>query len=174
MPNRFADFKVRQRPSTSARAFPSGASEFLLRYRDEGEARLAQPFTGITANGVLAPGLFKVERTGVPTRPLRDAAAQFTRSPALCWSPEEAGAARAPRGPPHSPTAPPSTGEGDLWGDLSAVGQVTGSLFRAARFPHPPPLPEGRGLAHPPPARGRERGSPSERISFEEPGSGSG
>ena len=80
MPNRFADFKVRQRPSTSARAFPSGASEFLLRYRDEGEARLAQPFTGITAGGVLAPGLFKVERTGVPTRPLRDAADQFLAS----------------------------------------------------------------------------------------------
>ena len=30
------------------------------------------------------------------------------------------------------------------------MGQVTGSLFRAARFPHPQPLPEGRGLAHPP------------------------
>ena len=80
MPNRFADFKVRPRPSTSARAFPSGASELLLRYRDEGETRLAQPFKGITAGGVLAPGLFKVERTGVPTRPLKDAADAFLAS----------------------------------------------------------------------------------------------
>ena len=80
MPNRFADFKIRPRPSTSARAFPSGASEFLLRYRDEGEARLAHPLTGITAGGVLAPGLYKVERTGVPTRPLKDAADQFLAS----------------------------------------------------------------------------------------------
>jgi hypothetical protein len=80
MPNRFADFKVRPRPSTSARAFPTGASEFLVRYRDEGEARLAQPFNGITANGVLTPGLYKVERTGVPTRPLKDAAEAFLAS----------------------------------------------------------------------------------------------
>jgi uncharacterized protein DUF3500 len=80
MPHRFADFKLRPRPSTSARAFPAGASEFLLRYRDEGEARLAQPFQGITAGGVLAPGLFKVERTGVPTRPFKDAADQFLAS----------------------------------------------------------------------------------------------
>jgi hypothetical protein len=81
-------------------------------------------------------------------------------------APEEAMAARAPCSPPQSPHGAPVPCEGDLWGDLSAVGQVTGSLLRLRLFPHPPPLPQGRGLAHPPPARGRERGSPSERIGF--------
>jgi hypothetical protein len=89
-------------------------------------------------------------------------------------APEEARAARAPCSPPQSPHGAPVPGEGDLWGDLSAVGQVTGSLLRLRGFPHPPPLPQGRGLARPPPARGRERGSPSERIGFEEPAPGSG
>src|SRR5712692_447797 len=80
MPNRFADFKVRPRPSTSARAFPAGASEFLLRYRDDGEARVAQPFQGITTDGVVAPGLFKIEKTGVPTRPIKAAADAYVAS----------------------------------------------------------------------------------------------
>ena len=52
----------------------------------------------------------------------------------------------------HPPTAPPSTGEGDLWGDLSAVGQVTGSLFRAARISPSPTPSRGKGPC-PPPAR---------------------
>jgi hypothetical protein len=78
MTNRFGDFKVRhQRPAASAREFPAPASEFLLRYRDEGEALLAQPFTGITTDGRVAPGLFKVEKSGVSTRPLKDAADAF-------------------------------------------------------------------------------------------------
>ena len=70
MTNRLGGFKVRQRPPASARAFPAPASEFLLRYRDDGEALLAQPFKGITTDGVIAPGLFTVGKTGVSTRPL--------------------------------------------------------------------------------------------------------
>jgi hypothetical protein len=78
MANRFGDFKVRhQRPAASAREFPAPASEFLLRYRDDGEALLAQPFTGITTDGLVAPGLFKVEKSGVSTRALKDAADAF-------------------------------------------------------------------------------------------------
>src|SRR5688572_31010801 len=81
MTNRFGDFKVRhQRPAASAREFPAPASEFLLRYRDDGEALLAQPFKGITTDGMIAPGLFKVEKTGVSTRPLKDAADAFLAS----------------------------------------------------------------------------------------------
>lgn len=81
MTNRLGDFKVRhQRPAASAREFPAPASEFLLRYRDEGEALLAKPFTGITTDGVLAPGLFKVAKTGVSARPLKDAAEAFLGS----------------------------------------------------------------------------------------------
>jgi hypothetical protein len=80
MPNRIADFKLRQRPATSARAFPSPASEFLLRYRDDGERLVAQPFRGITSDGVVAPGLYKVETTGISTRPLAEAAEAFLAS----------------------------------------------------------------------------------------------
>jgi len=40
------------------------------------------------------------------------------------------------------PTAPPSTGEGDLWGDLQAVGRETGSLLRLLMTPPiPNPFP---------------------------------
>ena len=86
MAERFAGFRVRhQRPPVPARAFPAEPSEFLRRYRDEGEARLAQPFRGITAGGVATPGLFTLERTGVSTRPLRDAADAWL----ACLGPEE-------------------------------------------------------------------------------------
>ena len=78
--NRLGGFKVRPRPPASARAFPAPASEFLLRYRDDGEALLAQPFKGITTDGVIAPGLFTVGKTGVSTRPLKDAADAFLAS----------------------------------------------------------------------------------------------
>jgi uncharacterized protein DUF3500 len=81
MTNRLSDFKVRhQRPAASAREFPAPASEFLLRYRDNGEALLAQPFKGVTADGVVAPGLFTVAKTGVSTRALKDAAEAFLGS----------------------------------------------------------------------------------------------
>jgi hypothetical protein len=68
---------LRQRPATSARAFPAPASEFLLRYRDDGERSIAQPFIGITTNGVVQPGLFTIEKTGVSTRPIKEAAEAF-------------------------------------------------------------------------------------------------
>jgi uncharacterized protein DUF3500 len=74
MTTRYAGFKVRQRPAASARAMAGEPSEFLRRYRDEGEARLAQPFTGITVDGAVAPGLFTIEKTGVSTRPIKEAA----------------------------------------------------------------------------------------------------
>ena len=74
MTERYAGFKVRQRPPASARAMAAEPSEFLRRYRDEGEALLAQSFTGITAGGGVTPGLFAIEKTGVSTRLIRDAA----------------------------------------------------------------------------------------------------
>ena len=77
MTNRYGDFRVRyQRPPASARKFPAPPSEFLLRYRDDGEARVAQPFKGITTDGAIAPGLFKIEKTGV----LRQHHAEFDHS----------------------------------------------------------------------------------------------
>jgi hypothetical protein len=42
--------------------------------RGGGEASLAQPFVGITSGGKVEPGLFKIESTGVSTKPVVDAA----------------------------------------------------------------------------------------------------
>ena len=41
---------------------------------------LAEPFTGVTAAGTVATGLFAVRSTGVGTGPVRDAALRFTES----------------------------------------------------------------------------------------------
>jgi len=91
MTNRFTDFTLRNRPATSARAFPS-ASEFLQRYRDDGERLLAQPFKGITADGVIAPGLFKIERSALDADRAKDAAEAFLHA----LGPEQGTAARFP------------------------------------------------------------------------------
>ena len=36
-----------------------------------------EPVTGITADGVVAPGLFSIRATGVSTKPVKDAADRF-------------------------------------------------------------------------------------------------
>ena len=74
MASRFAGFRVRQRPPTSARVLPAPLSDFLQRYLDGGEASVAQPFRGVTTDGTVVPDLFKIEKTGIPTAPIRDAA----------------------------------------------------------------------------------------------------
>ena len=55
--------------------------ETLARFRQRSEQSeregLAQPFKGITTNGTVVPGLFKVRSTGVSTEPVRPAAATF-------------------------------------------------------------------------------------------------
>jgi hypothetical protein len=73
-------------------------------------------------------------------QPLRQASWHIGRDAA----PSEHGAARAPGQPTAlPPAAPPSCGEGDLWGDLQAVGRETGSLLRLLKrtppIPHPFP-----------------------------------
>ena len=45
--------------------------------RGGGEASLAQPFRGVVSGGKLETGLFKIESTGVTTRPVVDAANEF-------------------------------------------------------------------------------------------------
>jgi len=55
----------------------------------------------------------------------------------MCW-----GSPCASRPTALPPAAPPSVNEGDLWGDLQAVGRGTGSLLRLLRtppIPHPFP-----------------------------------
>ena len=59
---------------------PQRAAVFLQR-SVESEARgLAEPFRGVTTNGVVQRGLFPVRATGVSTAPVRDAADAFLRS----------------------------------------------------------------------------------------------
>jgi hypothetical protein len=41
------------------------------------EAGIAQPFKGVTADGIVRPGLFAIERTGVSTEPIKAAAEAF-------------------------------------------------------------------------------------------------
>jgi hypothetical protein len=41
---------------------------------------VAEPFKGITADGMVAPGLFPLQRTGVPTDSIREAAEEFLAS----------------------------------------------------------------------------------------------
>ena len=50
-------------------------------------AMIDEPFVGITADGVIEPGLFSIEATGVSTAPIRDAALTFLAS----LSPEQRG-----------------------------------------------------------------------------------
>src|SRR5258706_13124666 len=45
--------------------------------RDESAAARAEPFKGVTTDGKIEPGLFKIVHTGVTTEPVRKAAAKF-------------------------------------------------------------------------------------------------
>jgi len=69
------------------------------------------------------------------------------------------------------PAAPPSCVRGTCGGIFERWARKLAHCFGCGREPHPSPTSsrEGRGRAHPPPARGRERGSPSRRISFQQP-----
>ncbi len=73
----FAGLKLRRRPPGSARVPLPQLSPFLAEYRAKGEAALAEPFAGITTDGRGLRDLFPVVKTGVPTRPVQDAAEAF-------------------------------------------------------------------------------------------------
>lgn len=79
MTSSYAGFKPRQRPVTSARR-PNPQSERMQQYREQGDAAVAEPFRGITTDGTVVPGLFRLQTTGVSTRPITDAAAAFLAS----------------------------------------------------------------------------------------------
>jgi hypothetical protein len=92
MTGRFARFRPRQRPSTPARLLASELTDFLKRYRSDAEASLAKPFKGITTDGRVVPGLFTIDKTGISTQPVRDAADAFLAS----LSPQQKAQARSP------------------------------------------------------------------------------
>jgi hypothetical protein len=68
---------VRQRPPVSGRELAEPLPDGLKKYRDNGEAAVAEPFKGITADGTVAPGLYPIEHTGVSTASIREAALAF-------------------------------------------------------------------------------------------------
>ncbi len=49
-------------------------------YVEKGLAAVAQPFKGITTDGTVVPGLFPIQKTGVPTQSIREAAEEFLAS----------------------------------------------------------------------------------------------
>ena len=61
MTSSFAGLRPRQRPPASGRALPAPLPEFLRSYIENGEASVAAPFTGITVDGSVMPGLFSIE-----------------------------------------------------------------------------------------------------------------
>ncbi|HUZ71941.1 MAG TPA: DUF3500 domain-containing protein [Stellaceae bacterium] len=67
---------VRKRHPTPARA-PFKMPERLQQMLDRGKAEIAAPFKGITADGTVPPGLFRLEKTGVSPQPVIDAADAF-------------------------------------------------------------------------------------------------
>ena len=68
---------IRPRPAVSARARPAQLPPQLERYVSTAEAAFAEPFTGLTTDGAVVPGLFSLAPTGVSTQPLVDAATAF-------------------------------------------------------------------------------------------------
>jgi Protein of unknown function (DUF3500) len=83
------EFHVRQRHRTPAReTFPLPPP--LQRMLDRGTANLAAPYTGVTADGKAAPGLFRLETTGHSLAPVVAAASDFL----ACLSPAQRAATR--------------------------------------------------------------------------------
>jgi hypothetical protein len=76
----FAGMRLRQRPPGSARVVHPQLSPFLAEYRARGEAALCEPFKGITTDGSVMEGLFSLQKTGISTRPITDAAGAFLAS----------------------------------------------------------------------------------------------
>src|SRR5712691_8648215 len=70
-------FRPRARPPVSGRVLQDPLPEGLQRYRQAAEAAVAEPFKGLTTDGRPVTGLFRVETTGVSTRPIQDPAAAF-------------------------------------------------------------------------------------------------
>src|SRR5262245_48896869 len=72
--------KVRQRTSVSARARQAELPPQLQKYVETGDTLVVEPFKGITADGSPVPELFPIEKTGVSTRPITDAAQRLLAS----------------------------------------------------------------------------------------------
>jgi len=68
---------LRHRLPMAAYKTPPKYSEFLQRMLARAKESLAEEFTGITADGIVRPGLFPVRKTGVSVAPIFNAARDF-------------------------------------------------------------------------------------------------
>ena len=68
---------LRSRQPVSARTPAPDVGERFGRMRSNGEARVAEPFKGITTDGVVVPNLFPLKATGISTEPIRRTALEF-------------------------------------------------------------------------------------------------
>ena len=80
MTTTFPGLEPRIKPEVSARDLSSQLNERTKGMREAGDASVAQPFRGITENGVLSEGLFPIAPTGVSTKPIKAAAEAFLAS----------------------------------------------------------------------------------------------
>lgn len=55
------------------------APDRLALFREQERKALAEPFKGVTTDGSVVPGLFKIKSTGVSTSPVREAAEAFLK-----------------------------------------------------------------------------------------------
>jgi hypothetical protein len=74
-----ATLKPRKRPSTPAK-HPFDLPEGLQRQLARAQVNMAAPFTDITTDGHVVPGLYALRKTGVSAQPLLDAADAFLAS----------------------------------------------------------------------------------------------
>ena len=70
-------YRPRLQSLASGRALASPLPERMQRYREDGNAAVAEPLRGVTVDGTVIPGLFSIQPTGVSTRPIRDAVSAF-------------------------------------------------------------------------------------------------
>ena len=106
-----AGLTLRRRTPVSGRARAGELPPGLQKYLQTAEASLAEPFKGVTTDGRVVPGLFQLGTTGVPARPMVDAA--------LAWL--------APR------TAPSSKrGRASAWTAMPGAGGAISTPFSCA------------------------------------------
>ncbi|HEX6511009.1 MAG TPA: DUF3500 domain-containing protein [Chloroflexota bacterium] len=77
-------FKPRRRPPTPAR-HPFTLPEGLHRQAERAKEGLSESFKGVTSDGQIVPGLYSIQRTGVSTQPILEAAEAFL----ACLTPEQ-------------------------------------------------------------------------------------
>jgi hypothetical protein len=70
-------FGIRVRAGSPGRHLPSPLTPFVSQTLARADAAIAEPFVGITTDGIVVPGLFSLKQTGVSTHPILEAAEAY-------------------------------------------------------------------------------------------------